>query len=141
VSENLSQEELKQVTDVQSYNEGVIAAFRYLRHQNLLLLTTTGAKSGQKRTTPLLYEPFEDSIYILGSFRGAPKHPSWVFNLRANPIAGVEVGTDSYDAEAVELQGDERDRVFDAIAKQQPLFEELRASTPRTIPVFDLRRR
>src|ERR1700694_3771643 len=106
MTDDLSHEHLAQISDVQQYNGSVIDEFRSnggnvggdLAGQTALLLTTTGAKTGQQRTTPLLYVSLDGAIYILGSFRGAPKHPSWVFNLRANPSARVEIGTDRFDA-------------------------------------------
>lgn len=149
MTDGLSQQHLAEIADVHSYNNGVIAEFRRtggtvggdLAGQNALLLNTVGAKSGQPRTTPLLYVPLDGDIYILGSFRGSPKHPAWVFNLRANPVARVEIGAESYDVDAVELGADDHRRVFDRIIEQEPLFAELRDSTARVIPIFELRRR
>ena len=70
---------------------------------NLLLLTTTGAKSGQQRLNPTMYFPVDGKIFVVGSYAGADVDPAWVHNLRANPRAHIEVGTDSFDVTAREL--------------------------------------
>ena len=78
----------------------------------MLLLTTTGAKSGKRYTTPLVYLAEGDRMFIFASFAGAPTNPAWFHNLMANPRVSIEVGADSYEADAIALSGDERDRVF-----------------------------
>src|SRR6202012_2455069 len=70
---------------------------------DLLLLTTTGAKSGQRRLSPLAYFRIDGKLLIIGSFAGADVNPAWVHNLRANPSAQVEIGHDSTDVIAREL--------------------------------------
>src|ERR1700727_1058768 len=89
---------------------------------NLLLLTTTGAKSGQSRLSPLAYFNIDDKLIIIGSFAGAPRDPAWVHNLRANPQAHIEVGTDAYDVTAHELPSAERDELFEEISAASPGF-------------------
>ncbi|MBW3590325.1 MAG: nitroreductase family deazaflavin-dependent oxidoreductase [Actinobacteria bacterium] len=106
----------------------------------LVLLTTTGAKSGKTRTTPLVYLPDGDRIIVFASKGGSPTHPSWYHNLQANPQATVEVGTDQFDVTAVELQGEERDGLYSKHAEQHPQFAEYQATTSRTIPVIALER-
>jgi len=108
---------------------------------HLLLLTTTGAKSGRPRVNPLAYQQAEPKLLIIGSYRGADVHPAWVHNLRANPRAHVEIGTDAYDVVARELPREERDRVWPAIVAAAPVFAEYQDKTPRMIPLFELRRR
>ena len=71
----------------------------------LLLLHTTGAKSGQPRVSPLAYLTVDGKMIIIGSYAGAPKDPAWVHNLRAHPRAHIEVGTDAYDVAVRELSG------------------------------------
>lgn len=106
----------------------------------LLLLTTTGAKSGQPRLAPLAYLTVDDKMLIVGSKAGADTNPDWVHNLRANPRAHVEVGTESYDVVARELPPDERDEVYPKVVQVAPGFGEYQAKTSRVIPLFELTR-
>ncbi|GCA98769.1 MULTISPECIES: nitroreductase family deazaflavin-dependent oxidoreductase [Mycolicibacterium] len=105
---------------------------------NLLLLHTTGAKSGQPRMSPLAYLPVDGKILIVGSKAGAPTHPDWVHNLRANPNAHIEIGTDAYDVVARELPDDEREATYPLITAVAPVFAEYQAKTSRVIPLFEL---
>ncbi|AGP64773.1 MULTISPECIES: nitroreductase family deazaflavin-dependent oxidoreductase [Mycobacterium] len=105
---------------------------------NLLLLHTTGAKSGQPRVSPLAYFDIDGKLIVIGSFAGAPVSPAWVHNLRANPSARVEVGTDAFDVTARELPTDERDDLFDKVTAAAPGFAEYQAKTSRVIPLFEL---
>jgi deazaflavin-dependent oxidoreductase (nitroreductase family) len=107
---------------------------------DIVLLTTTGAKSGQPRLSPLAYLTVEGKMLIVGSYAGAPKDPAWVHNLRANPAAHVEVGTESYDVIARELPRNERDALFDKLVELTPVFGEYQAKTSRVIPLFELQR-
>jgi hypothetical protein len=85
-----------------AFNDDIVTRFRANGGKvpefgdNLLLLTTTGAKSGQKRLSPLAYLALDGRTIIFGSYGGAPKDPAWVHNLRANPSAHIEIGADSY---------------------------------------------
>jgi deazaflavin-dependent oxidoreductase (nitroreductase family) len=105
---------------------------------DLLLLTTTGAKSGKPRLSPLAYFRVDGKLLIIGSFAGADANPAWVHNLRANPSAHIEVGNDFSDVTARELLSDERDDLFGRIAAAAPGFAEYQAKTTRVIPVFEL---
>lgn len=106
----------------------------------LLLLTTTGAKSGQPRLAPLAYLQIDDRMVIVGSKAGADTNPDWVHNLRANPRAHAEFGTDAYDVVARELSSGERDDVYSKIVAAQPTFGDYQKRTERVIPVFELQR-
>ena len=106
----------------------------------LLLLTTTGARSGEQRTTPLVYSTDGDLLVVIASKGGAPTHPAWYHNLTANPEATVELGTERFQVRAEVAQGEERDRLFEAQAAQMPNFAEYQRKTSRRIPVFTLRR-
>ena len=127
-------------------NKGIIDEFRanggrvtgQFANANLLVLTTTGAKSGQSRVSPLAYFRIDDKLIIIGSFAGAPVNPAWVHNLRANPQARVEIGTDAFDVTARELPSAERDELFPKIAAVAPGFAEYQSKTSRVIPLFDL---
>lgn len=105
---------------------------------DLLLLHTTGAKSGKPRLSPLAFLTIDGKMLIVGSYAGAPKDPAWVHNLRANPKVRIEVGTDSYDATARELPDDERDAAYPKIAAAAPVFAEYQANTSRAIPLFEI---
>jgi deazaflavin-dependent oxidoreductase (nitroreductase family) len=107
---------------------------------NLLLLTTTGAKSGQSRLSPLAYFRIDGKLIIIGSFAGADFNPAWVHNLRANPQAHIEVGTEAYDVTARELPPAERNELFEKISTASPGFAEYQAKTSRVIPLFELQR-
>ena len=96
---------------MKAFNENIVDEFRanggkvggQFEGANLLLLTTTGAKSGQPRLAPLAYFTIDGKMIIIGSKAGADTNPDWVHNLRANPRAHIEVGTDAYDVSSREL--------------------------------------
>lgn len=106
----------------------------------LLLLTTIGAKSGELRTTPLVYSKDGDRFVIIASMGGAPKHPAWYLNLVADPSAVVEVGTERFTAKATVVEGPERDRLYAQQAAEMPAFNEYAQKTTRKIPVVVLER-
>ena len=106
----------------------------------LLLLTTTGAKSGQRRTNPVMYLPDGDRLVIFASKGGAPTNPDWYHNLRAHPRATVEVGAETYDVDATFTAGKERDELYDRQKTIWPGFVEYEAKTARVIPVVALKR-
>ncbi len=104
----------------------------------MLLLTTTGAKSAKRHTTPMMYLAEDGRLYVFASKAGAPTHPDWYHNLVANPTVTVEVGPDTYEATATPLARDERDRIFAEQARRYPGFAEYEAKTTRVIPVVEL---
>jgi deazaflavin-dependent oxidoreductase (nitroreductase family) len=104
----------------------------------VLLLTSTGAKSGQRRTAPLMYMPDGERMVIFASKGGAPTNPGWYHNLRANPSATVEVGADTVDVDAAVTSGEERERLFKRQAELYPQFAEYAEKTTREIPVVAL---
>ena len=107
----------------------------------LLLLTTTGARSGQRRTTPVGYMPDGDRLAIFATRGGLPTNPSWYYNLLAHPEATVEVGTETFEVTAVVLTGEERDRLYARQVERAPVFAEYQEKTTRKIPVIALHRR
>jgi deazaflavin-dependent oxidoreductase (nitroreductase family) len=131
---------------IKSFNQAIADEFRandgkvggQFEGANLLLLTTKGAKSGQPRVSPLAYFRIDGKLLIIGSFAGADVNPAWVHNLRANPEAHVEIGTESSDVIARELPIAERDELFAKITAAAPGFAEYQAKTTRVIPVFEL---
>ena len=126
----------KTIADEFRANDGKVGG--QFEGADLLLLTTTGAKSGEPRVSPLAYFRVDDKLLILGSFAGADVNPGWVHNLRANPSARVEIGNESSDITARELPPAERDELFPKITAVAPGFAEYQAKTTRIIPVFEL---
>ena len=106
----------------------------------LLLLTTTGAKSGEQRTTPLVYSKDGDDYVVIASMGGAPKHPAWYLNIKEFPRVSVEVGTETFHAQSVIAEGEERERLYNQQAEMMPAFKEYQEKTTRQIPVVVLRR-
>ena len=139
-------EEMPDTGTINAFNTSIIDEFRsnqgkvggQFEGANLLLLTTTGAKSGQPRINPLAYFRIDGKLIIIGSFAGAPVNPAWVHNLRANPAAHVEIGTDAFDVTAHELPPAERDALFEKVAAAAPGFAEYQSKTSRVIPLFEL---
>ncbi|MCA1726594.1 MAG: nitroreductase family deazaflavin-dependent oxidoreductase [Actinobacteria bacterium] len=108
--------------------------------RGMLLLHHTGAKTGTVRVNPLAYHPVGDAFAIMASKGGADTNPDWYHNLRANPQAKIEVGTETFDVIARETQGEERDRIWTEVKEATPGFAEYEERTPRVIPVFVLER-
>jgi deazaflavin-dependent oxidoreductase (nitroreductase family) len=106
----------------------------------LLLLTTTGARSGERRTTPMGYLPDGDRLIVWASNGGSPTHPGWYHNLLAHPHVTVEVGTETFDAIAVVTVDAERDRLWARGVAVYPSLAEHQAKTTRQIPVIALSR-
>jgi deazaflavin-dependent oxidoreductase (nitroreductase family) len=104
----------------------------------VLLLTTTGAKSGQARLAPLVYARDGDRYVVAASKGGSPTHPAWYLNLLAHPIVAVEVGGETFEARAIVTEGAERDRLWAAHVAANPNFAEYQQRTSRTIPVVVL---
>ena len=126
----------KAITDEFRANDGKVTG--QFAGADLLLLTTTGAKSGEPRVSPLAFFRVDGKLLILGSFAGSDVNPAWVHNLRANPSARVEIGNESSDVTARELPTAERDELFPKITAVAPGFAEYQARTTRIIPVFEL---
>jgi deazaflavin-dependent oxidoreductase (nitroreductase family) len=130
-------------------NANVIAQFRanngtissgMFTGARLLLLTTTGAKSGQQRVHPLAFTRDGANYVIIASKGGSPTHPAWYHNLVANPLVSVEVAGDRFEARARVASGEERDRLYAAQAAIMPGFAEYQRRTSRQIPVVVLER-
>ena len=104
----------------------------------MVLLTTTGAKSGEPSTTPLVCLPDGGRVLVFASKGGAPKHPGWYHNLVANPTVTVEIGTDKYEGTATVVTGDERNRLYAQQVERFPAFGDYEKKTERLIPVVAL---
>jgi len=131
---------------LKTFNDNVVEEFRAnggkvggpFEGADIVLLTMTGAKSGQPRLTPLEYLTIDGRIIIGGSYGGAPKDPTWVHNLCDNTKVHAEIGAESYDVIARELPRDERDALFATLVELAPRFNEYQAKTTRVIPLFEL---
>lgn len=110
------------------------------RGATTLLLTTTGRKSGERRTTPLIYVQDGDRYVIIASQGGAPVHPSWYLNLTADPNVEVQVRDDVFRARARTATGEERERLWTLAAQQWPDYDAYQTKTDREIPVVVLER-
>ena len=108
--------------------------------RSLLLLTTTGAKTGVARLAPLVYTRDGDRYVIVASKGGAPTNPAWYLNLVANPVVTVEVGGEMFEARATVAEAAERDRLYAAHAAVLPVFNDYQQKTSRVIPVVRLER-
>jgi deazaflavin-dependent oxidoreductase (nitroreductase family) len=104
----------------------------------LLLLTTTGRRSGKRRTAPVLYIAGEDPA-VIGSNGGGPRHAQWYLNLRANPHATIEIGREKREVVAELAEGEERRRIWEAARGLYPGFDLYESRTDRDIPVVILR--
>jgi deazaflavin-dependent oxidoreductase (nitroreductase family) len=119
-------------------NQGIVGGF--FAEKPLILLTTTGAKSGKRRTTPLDYFRDGDRLLVAGTKGGAPTHPDWYYNLLANPEVTVELGTERFPARALPLPEPERTTAWRTIVAQAPGFGAYEHETSRVIPVVALER-
>lgn len=140
MSENEFHDFNQQIIDEFRANDGVVGG--PFEGAPLLILHTTGAKSGQERLSPLVYRSEGDRWAIFGSKGGAPTHPDWFHNLKANPEASIEVGTDTVPVTATVAEGEEHDRIWEAQKTAMPGFAEYEEKAEgRRIPVVILTRR
>ena len=141
-------ERIPDTETLNAFNKNIVDEFRandgkvggQFANADLLLLTTTGAKSGQRRVSPLAYFRIDGKLIVIGSFAGAPVNPAWVHNLRANPQAHVEVGTEEFDVTTRELTSAEREQLFPKVTAAASGFAEYQSKTSRVIPLFELQR-
>ena len=136
------------MTDRSAYNQQLIAEFRAngggvgggMAGRPLLLLTTTGSKSGAPHTSPMMYLRDGERLIVIASNMGAARDPDWCHNLRAQPQVGVEVSGEEYTATAHVLTGEERARVWTTLIAQYPFFADHQTQTERGIPLVALER-
>lgn len=131
--------------DFTSWNKAVIEEFRAnggrveeFGDRPLVILHSTGAKSGKERLNPLMRLKEDGGIVVFASRAGEDKHPDWYHNVRANPQVEVELGDRTVRARADEVTGPERDRLYTAMKTRYPQFADYEAATPRVIPVVRL---
>jgi deazaflavin-dependent oxidoreductase (nitroreductase family) len=135
--------------DQKDINRQMIEDFRASRNEPdgpmtgrpLLLITTTGARSGKSRTTPIMYVREGDRLLVIASNAGAPADPDWYRNLVAHPEVTVEVGKETFPATAVVMEGAERARLWAYIVERYPFFNDHQQKITREIPVVALERK
>ncbi|MET8002461.1 nitroreductase family deazaflavin-dependent oxidoreductase [Nonomuraea glycinis] len=133
---------------MQDFNKKIIEEFRAnagvvggpFEGATLVLLTTTGAKSGKRTTSPTMYFQDGDRYFIIASNGGADHHPAWYHNLLATPQATAEIGTETFEVKATVIEGEERDTLYAKAVQIAPGFAEYEAKTTRRIPVLALHR-
>jgi deazaflavin-dependent oxidoreductase (nitroreductase family) len=118
-------------------NEGKVASFG---DSDMVILHTTGAKSGKPRENPLVALVEGDDMYLVASKGGAPSHPDWYYNLKATPKGELEYGTERFPIEVTEVTGAERDEVYARQVAVRPGFADYEKATTRVIPVFAVTR-
>ncbi|MEU8228676.1 nitroreductase/quinone reductase family protein [Actinoplanes sp. NPDC048967] len=129
--------------DVLTYNRTLIEQFRAdggesLGNRPLLLLSTVGRRSGQERTSPMMYVRSGDRLLVIASNNGAREDPHWYRNLLADPSVTVELPGERFTARAEPLSGDDYDREWAAIKQEAPFFAEHEARAGRRIPIVAL---
>lgn len=113
---------------------------RTIRGLPVLLLTTTGKKTGLPRTKALMYLPYGKDFAVIASNLGEDNHPAWWINLKAEPTATVQIGKEQFTVRAREVEGYEREKIWKAIAEINSDYEQYRQWTSRRIPVVVLER-
>jgi deazaflavin-dependent oxidoreductase (nitroreductase family) len=134
------------MSDVQDWNSKIIEEFRANEGEvggpfagaPILLLHTTGAKTGRERVNPMMYLDLDGHRYVFASKAGADTNPDWYWNVVAHTDVTVEVGTETYEVSARPVTGDDRDRVYSEQARRYPGFAEYEQKTSRVIPVVEL---
>jgi len=137
---------VKDMSDIHDWNRKIIEEFRANEGQvggqfagaPVLLLHTTGAKTGQERVNPMMYLDLDEHRYVFASKAGADTNPDWYRNLIAHSDVTVDVGTETYPATAVPVTGEDRDRIYAEQARRYPGFAEYQEKTTRVIPVVEL---
>lgn len=130
------------------WNDKIISEFRanegrvggQFEGAPLLLLHSTGARSGQERVSPMMYRPAGRAWAVFASKAGADTNPDWYHNLLANPVGSIEVGTETVDVRARVAQGEERESLWEAQKADYPGFADYERKTTRQIPVVILER-
>ena len=131
-----AQERNKRIIEEFRTNDGKVGG--RFEGKTLLLLHTRGAKSGRERINPTAYVRDGDRYVIIASQGGAVKNPSWYYNILANPLVTVEVGSETFPVLATVAEEPERTRLYDKMVEMMPRFDEYRRKTTREIPVIVL---
>jgi deazaflavin-dependent oxidoreductase (nitroreductase family) len=124
----------RNVLDEFRANNGIVASLGF----PVLLMTTTGARTGRRTTVPLGFAVDNGRVFVVASKGGSSKHPAWFHNLRANPSVRIELGSNAYQAMARAAKGQERDRLFEVMKSHAPDLRTYERQAHRTIPVVVL---
>ena len=132
------------MNELEHFNAGIIEEFRandgkvggMFEGAPILLLHTVGAKSGQERINPMMFQKVGNDYAVFASMAGAPTNPAWYHNLKANPSVTIEVGTDEFSVVARQTEGDEREEIWETQKNRFPTFAEYEAKASRVIPVM-----
>ncbi len=135
---NERNERNQKIIDEFRANEGKVGG--HFEGKNLLLLHTTGAKSGQERVNPVAYIRDGDRYGVIASKGGAPTNPHWYYNILAHPRLTVEVGTETFQVDAQVAEEPKRTRLYNKMVEMMPSFDDYRRRTEREIPVIVLTR-
>jgi deazaflavin-dependent oxidoreductase (nitroreductase family) len=135
-------------TTAASWNDGIIEEFRAndgrvggrFEGASMILVHHIGAKSGTERVSPLVYLRDGDDMVVAATKGGSPTHPDWYHNLRAHPRVTVEVGSETFEVDAVETSGADRDELWRRLVEARPGFASYESKTTRVFPMFRLRR-
>ncbi|WP_206537656.1 nitroreductase family deazaflavin-dependent oxidoreductase [Ilumatobacter nonamiensis] len=139
-------DETPSASEIADFNQSIIDEFRAndgkvggpFEGAPVLLLHTTGAKSGKERVHPMVYQDLAGEVAVFASKAGADTHPAWYHNLVANPAVTVEIGTEIRNFRARVAAGDERERIWSTQKELAPVFADYEAKTDREIPVIVL---
>jgi deazaflavin-dependent oxidoreductase (nitroreductase family) len=132
--------------DSKEANRRVIEQFRAggeidgMHRERLILLTTVGARTGRRHTTPMMFHGDGDRLLVMASNAGAPKYPDWYRNVTADPHVVVEIGDERYDALATPTTGGEYERLWSTIKEKYPFFADHEVKAGRPIPVIAILR-
>ncbi len=132
----------------EDFNEGILAEFRanqgkvggLFENMNLALLTTTGAKTGRRTTTPITYFTEGRRYLLVASNFGRDHHPAWFYNVLQDPMVTLEIGTEQFRGRATITEGAERDRLFAYVSEKIPGYRKHQSGTTRIIPVVVIER-
>lgn len=151
MTQGVTSDSYRELSDsgVQTHNSRMIALLRANggkvpgvpdSEMPVLILTTTGGRSGESRTTPLGYLEHDGRRYIAGSNGGKETPPAWTFNVRTHPGVVAEVAGETYNAVMRKLDTAERDKIFATLTAKHPFFGDYQARIQRTIPIYELLR-
>jgi deazaflavin-dependent oxidoreductase (nitroreductase family) len=134
------------MSEVQDRNKKIIDEFRqnegkvdgWFEGKTLLLLHSKGAKSGEERVNPVAYVKDQDRYVVIASKGGAATNPDWFYNVSANPLVSIEVGTERYKARAMVVEEPEWTRLYNKMVEMMPGFDDYRRKTSRKFPVIVL---
>jgi deazaflavin-dependent oxidoreductase (nitroreductase family) len=148
MGEQLKPVEATPGTDISLLGEKHVKAYRETNGERgylwngvpILLLTTTGRKSGEPRTIPIIFTPYQSSFVIIASKGGAPEHPKWYLNILHNPNVTVQVKADVFKAVARTARSPEREMMWAEAVKYWPNFDVYQSRTTRQIPVVAIER-